>query len=179
MIYTTRHGQTEWNALKKVMGNVDIPLNKIGIEQAKAAKNNLKNLKIDLIICSPLLRTKQTAEIFNEELNVPIIFDNRILERSFGEMEGLSINDFDFEGFWDYYKNNKYLKAENIQEFFKRVYNAIEDYKEKYKNKNILLVTHGGVNLAINCFYKKEIPHDTLLKSVPIMKNCELFEYKN
>lgn len=178
MIYVTRHGQTEWNALKKVMGKIDIPLSEIGLEQAKQTKNNLKDKHIDLIISSPLIRAKQTADIINEEFGIPIIYDSRIVERDFGEMEGLSISDFDFEGFWDYHKNEKYITAENIQDFFKRIYVVMEDYKNKYKDKDILIVTHGGVNIAISCFYMKEIPHDSLLKSVSVIKNCEVVTYE-
>lgn len=178
MIYITRHGQTEWNALKKVMGKIDIPLSEIGLEQAKQTKNNLKGKHIDLIICSPLTRAKQTAEIINQEFGIPIVYDDRIVERDFGEMEGLSTSEFDFEEFWDYHKNIKYKTAENIQDFFKRVYAAMEEYLIKYKDKDILIVTHGGVNIASYCFFKKEIPNDTLMKSVPILNNCEMVAYK-
>ena len=80
MIYVTRHGQTEWNALKKVMGKIDIPLSEIGLEQAKQTKTNLKDKHIDLIICSPLIRAKQTADIINEEFGCPIIDDSSIVE---------------------------------------------------------------------------------------------------
>lgn len=55
-ILLTRHGETQWNALKKVQGKANIELNKNGIEQAKNTCDNLKNEKIDLIICSPLIR---------------------------------------------------------------------------------------------------------------------------
>lgn len=63
MIYITRHGQTDWNVQKKVMGRCDEPLNNNGISQAIETKTNLLNKDIDLIICSPLLRAKQTAII--------------------------------------------------------------------------------------------------------------------
>ena len=83
-IYVTRHGQTEWNVLKKVQGKADISLNEKGIEQAIQTKKELDNEKIDLIICSPLKRAKETAQIINENRNIPIIFDDRISERDFG-----------------------------------------------------------------------------------------------
>lgn len=52
MIYVTRHGQTDWNLEKKVMGRCDIPLNESGKEQAKIVRDFLKNTPIDKIICS-------------------------------------------------------------------------------------------------------------------------------
>ena len=84
-IYVTRHGQTDWNVQGKTQGRADIELNEVGIKQAKQTKEELKNIDIDLIICSPLKRAKKTAEIINEGRNIPIIFDDQIIERNFGE----------------------------------------------------------------------------------------------
>ena len=98
-ILLTRHGQTDWNVLKKVQGKADIELNKKGIEQAEATRDTLKNEKIDLILCSPLKRAKQTADIINQERNIPIIIDERVSERDFGEFEGMPNTDFDFNAF--------------------------------------------------------------------------------
>ncbi len=52
-LYVIRHGQTDWNVAGKCQGRTDIELNSTGIEQAKKAKTQLKDHKIDLIICSP------------------------------------------------------------------------------------------------------------------------------
>ena len=98
-IYVTRHGQTDWNVQGKTQGRADIELNEVGIKQAKQTKEELKNIDIDLIICSPLKRAKKTAEIINEGRNIPIIFDDQIIERNFGEFEGEKIK---FDEFWDY-----------------------------------------------------------------------------
>lgn len=57
-ILLTRHGQTEWNVLRKVQGKVDIELNTTGIKQAEETAVKLKNTDIDIIISSPLKRTK-------------------------------------------------------------------------------------------------------------------------
>ncbi len=62
-LFVVRHGQTEWNVLKKMQGSADISLNDRGIEQAHLTKENLKDNNIDFIFCSPLIRAKQTAKI--------------------------------------------------------------------------------------------------------------------
>lgn len=178
MIYLTRHGQTDWNALDKVMGNVNMPLNIIGVEQAKQVRDGLLNTKIDLIICSPLLRTKQTAEIINENRNIEVIYDDRILERDFGEFEGKSIQDFDFVTYWDYYEDKKYDRSENIQNFFNRIYSFLDDIISKHKDKNILLVTHGGVGIAAECYFNKNIPVGSLIDSNLSLGNCEVKKYE-
>ena len=66
-ILVTRHGQTDWNLDKKVQGKADIELNEKGRQQAEETKKLLDYKDIDLIICSPLIRARQTAEIINKE----------------------------------------------------------------------------------------------------------------
>lgn len=172
----TRHGQTDWNVQKKVMGRCDEPLNKKGFEQAIETRNKLLNEKIDLIICSPLKRAKQTADVINVK-NIPVIYDDRLIERDFGEFEGLETKDFDFHGFWDYYKNNNYKSAENIQAFFKRVYNFLDDIIEKYHDKNILIVAHGGISIPIACYFSKNIPEGSLIDAGLVLENCQAVSY--
>ena len=177
MIYITRHGQTDWNVLKKVMGRCDEPLNEMGLRQASETRDNLLNTDIDLIICSPLQRARQTAETINKDRNIPIIYDERIIERDFGEFEGEQTKDFDFNGYWDYYKNEQYQSAENIQEFFKRIYDFLEDIMEKYKDKNVLIVAHGGVSIPAECFFSKRIPSGSLVEAGLVLGNCQVRSY--
>lgn len=172
-IYVTRHGQTDWNVQGKTQGRADIELNEVGIKQAKQTKEEIKNVDIDLIICSPLRRAKKTAEIINEGRNIPIIFDDQIMERDFGEFEGEKIK---FDEFWDYNAHPRYQKAETIQEIISRISNFLDKIKEKYKDKNILLVTHGGVSIAINCYFKG-IPADGKLINY-CLHNCEVQEFE-
>jgi len=179
MIYITRHGQTDWNAQKKVMGRCDEPLNNNGISQAIETKNNLLNKDIDLIICSPLLRAKQTAIIINEDRNIPIIYDDRIIERDFGEFEGMQTSDFDFNGYWNYYKNEQYQRAENIQLFFERIYNFLDYIVKNYSDKNVLIVAHGGVSIPVACYFNQNIPTGSLVEAGLVLGNCQVLSYSN
>lgn len=178
MIYITRHGQTNWNVLKKVMGRCNEPLNEIGKSQAKEVSKKLKDTHIDLIISSPLARAKETALEINKNKNVDIIYDDRIIERDFGEFEGLETKEFDFSGYWNYYKNEKYQRAENIKSFFERVYNFLDDIKEKYPNKNILIVAHGGISIPVDCYFKNAIPKGSLVDAGLVLGNCEIRKYR-
>ena len=89
-ILVTRHGQTSWNVLGKIQGQTDIELNETGRIQARETGESIKNEDIDLIITSPLKRARETAEIINKNFNVNIIEDRRLMERCFGEYEGLT-----------------------------------------------------------------------------------------
>ena len=82
-IFLVRHGQTDWNVQHKVQGKADIELNDTGVAQANETSSKLNHITIDLIICSPLKRAMQTAQIINKGRNIPIIYDERISERDF------------------------------------------------------------------------------------------------
>ncbi len=173
-ILVTRHGQTDWNVEKRIQGRTDIELNNKGIEQAYQTKENLKNEKIDLIICSPLKRAKQTADIINIDRNLPITYDERLLEICYGENEGKLHNDFDYDGFWSIVNTHKYKDAENVNEFIQRVHHFLNDLKNR-KEENILIVTHNGVCRAINTYFNG-IPEDKNIIELGI-KNCEVVKY--
>lgn len=175
-ILLTRHGQTQWNVLGKVQGKADIELNENGILQAEETGEILKNENIDLIICSPLKRAKQTAEIINKNRNVPIIYDEDIIERDFGEFEGVNKKDFDFEGYWSYKQNKQYQKAENIRVFFARVYKFLDKIKVEYNDKRILIVAHGGISIPVNCYFNGIPENDELLKLA--IGNCAIAKYQ-
>lgn len=174
-LYVVRHGQTEWNVLKKIQGSADIPLNECGKEQAQETKLNLENINFDIIICSPLIRAKQTAEIINSGRNLDIIFDNRLRERNYGEFEGTSKSSFNYNGFWSYNKNLKYTKAENIQEFFKRIYEFLDEIKIRYSDKNVLIVCHAGITKAIECYAKGMMKDEDIGPYLP--DNASVQEY--
>ena len=175
-LLVVRHGRTDWNDLRKVQGCADIELNEMGKEQAKQTAKLLKDKEIDLIISSPLIRTRQTAEIINEGRNIETIFDKRIIERDYGEFEGLTKDIFEFHEFWTYSKNSKYETAENIQDFFKRIYEFLDDIKEKYQDKTVLLVIHGGVSVVIDSYFNGLPPEDKPTSGA--MKNCEVREFE-
>lgn len=177
-IYFVRHGRTDWNNQRKVQGVTDIQLNEVGLNQAEETKSKISNIDIDLIICSPLTRAKQTAEIINQNRNIEIIYDDRIMERNYGKLEGLSIYDVDFNGFWDYYKNIECEDMETIHKVFDRIYSFLDDIISKYHNKNILLVAHAGIGMAVDCYFSKNIPKGSLIDAGLQLKNCEVREYE-
>ena len=184
-LYVIRHGQTDWNVKEKCQGRTDIELNNTGIKQAQNAKEQLKKYKIDLIICSPLKRTRKTAEIINETINSEIIIDERIIERNCGNIEGTtkdewtSIVNEDIDIINNYNLNWDKQNVEPIKDVCKRVWNLLDEIQEKYKDKNVLLVTHGGTCRAINAYFNG-ISEEGIVVSAKI-KNCEIreYEYKN
>lgn len=174
-LYVVRHGQTSGNAERVIDGSRrDTLLNDIGVEQAHKTKEMLKDIKFDLIICSPLKRTIQTTNIINID-NVPVILEPRVIERDCGEFAGKSYDSLDMNVYWNYYDKTQYECVESLPDLFKRVYNYLDDIKDKYCDKRILIVSHGGVSKAIQCYFHG-IPKDGDLYKIGL-NNCEIAKY--
>ena len=109
-IYAIRHGETDWNIERRAQGQTDVELNQNGINQAIAAKKAVQRLDIDFIISSPLKRAVKTAEILSDG-KYEIIFDERLKERCFGNIEGTKLNDVNFE---EIYNTELNLSTYNI-----------------------------------------------------------------
>lgn len=169
MIYVVRHGETEWNAINKVLGRTDIPLNEKGLEQAREVAASLKDLKIDVFLCSPLSRAKQTADAIANEIGVKYKIDQRLIEQDFGRFEG--VNRFDEE-----YQNAKreyfarYPGGESYFDMSARVFPLVKELE----GKNALLVTHGGICRIIRSYYEDMGNEEFVLFS---QKNCEVRIY--
>ena len=172
----TRHGQTDWNVAGKVQGITDIELNETGKKQAEATGEKLLDYNIDIIISSPLKRAKKTAEIIRGNRNIPILLDEGLMERGFGEFEGKTREEFDFDEIWNYKLNKQYENAESIGELFERVQKFLNKVQEEYKDKTVLLVTHGGVIVSIRATLEGIPEEMEVLKGLGI-DNCEVKEY--
>jgi broad specificity phosphatase PhoE len=86
-----RHGQTALSIERRFAGRGDIPLTDVGLEQAAAVAARLaRRGKIDLVLTSPLLRTRQTASAVADAAGVPLAEDDDLAETDFGSWEGLS-----------------------------------------------------------------------------------------
>ncbi|MET1256203.1 histidine phosphatase family protein [Aliikangiella maris] len=83
-IILARHGETQWNKLKKLQGRLDSPLTDEGILQAHSLAEKLKTAQVKLIISSPLKRAEHTAQICEKVLNVERQLDAQLVERDFG-----------------------------------------------------------------------------------------------
>lgn len=173
-IYIMRHGETDWNLAKKAQGQTDIELNEAGINQALEAKETIKKFNIDLIISSPLKRAKKTAELVSNS-NIEILFDKRLQERCFGDLEGSNTDTMDWENIYNCEKNISSNNIEPVSDFLNRVNDFLKEIKIKYPNKRLLIVTHGGTLRAVNA----------CINGIPATKtlagqgyhNCEIREF--
>lgn len=174
-IYVIRHGQTDVNLENRINALNDDDLNETGILQAKQVGKKLENIDYDYIISSPLTRTKHTANLLNIK-SKDIICDDRLLERDAGIFTKELIANIDEEDWWSLNPKNDYKDAETVKDLIGRVYDLLDEIKIKYKDKNLVLVTHGGTSKAISCYFNG-IPEDGFIKQYK-HDNCELHEFE-
>lgn len=170
MIYVVRHGETEWNALNKVLGRTDMPLNSNGINQAKELAGMLKDLKPDVFLSSPLIRARQTADIISAEINAEYSVDDRLIEQDFGTFEGIDR----FAREYQDAKREYFVRYPGGESFFDmaaRIYPLIKELE----GKNALLVTHGGVCRVIRSFFEDMGNEEFVQFS---QGNCEIRAYE-
>ncbi len=86
-VYLVRHGETQWNAERRIQGQSDSPLTAKGEQQAMQVATRAKELGITHIISSDLGRTRRTAEIIAQACGCDIIFDSRLRELNMGVLE--------------------------------------------------------------------------------------------
>lgn len=166
-LYFARHGQTDENVNMAGSPADDAPLNQLGIQQAKNLAVELKDVKFDTIISSPLNRARQTAELVNENHQLPIQLDTAWRERDLETYLTLDLwNDaFDFD------KNVQLENSESLADFFERIYAALDSLKQDYGDRTVLVVSHGGVQSCLYA-YANKLPLSGNMRASP-MKNCE------
>ena len=142
-----RHGESEYN-LKRLL-NCDIsianPLTEKGRQQVRQSAASLTG--VDLIVRSPLMRAKETAEIVAETIGIPvaaIIEDERLLELGMGEFEGKTIEEKNstFACLEDKFTTSM-RGTETLNELRARVGELLEEFETTHKGKQILFVGHG------------------------------------
>ncbi len=173
-LFVVRHGETIRNIVGLVQGDTESMLSEKGKEQARALKEKLRGQTFDIVLSSPLSRAYQTAEIIIEN-KIPIVIDERLNERDYGDFEGHTREEFDYVNYWNFDYNLKENNGESVQHLCMRMDDFLKDMKEKYKDKKVLVVTHSGVARAIYyCIHG--IPDDGDMSIIDI-PNCNIMEY--
>ena len=144
-----RHGETEWNVLRRYQGQTDIPLSARGKQQAELVAERLVGQKIDAVYASDLSRAWETAQIIAEKNGLEVSPEQRLRELKFGVLEGLTFDEAetrypDMIAAWLEDFNNTPEGAETIASFNVRVASLMDDFKRKHDEEIVLLVGHGG-----------------------------------
>lgn len=144
-----RHGQTDHNVARRLQGQVDIPLNAQGREQARALAQALSADRPDVIVASPLGRARETARAVGEAVGLPVAEDPAFLERGFGQWEGLTgpeIQDRWPEQHrqWRAHEPVHGVGVEQRQEVGERFAAACRALLREHPGQTVLVVSHGA-----------------------------------
>jgi broad specificity phosphatase PhoE len=158
-IYLVRHGETEWNRVRRFQGRSNLPLNKEGKKQVKALALALKNKPLTAIYTSPLIRALETARLIKVfHPSIPIFEEKGLIEMDLGEFDGMKAQDWaeqypDFRKAWN--ENPASVKmpgGESLKEVQVRAKHTLERITRIYPPDTTLLISsHNFVNLTILC----------------------------
>ena len=158
-LYIVRHGETEWNVIKRFQGQLNTPLTEKGIEKLKETGKKLEDVTFEEVYTSKLERTVKSAEIIlnenrgykNKKLKLKKLAE--LNEVYFGVWQGLKYEEVFLkypEEANNYFYNVKNYKAENVEaenlkDALERFLRGINKILSIHKSGNILIVTHGTV----------------------------------
>lgn len=169
-IILVRHGETAWNAERRLQGHTDIALSGHGRRQATALAGALAGEKLDAIYASDLSRARETAEAVAARLGLEVIIDPRLRERCYGAFEGMLYSQVarTYPAEWEAWQARDIdalppegeRRAETFRQFHARAHGALLDLARRHPGQHIAVVSHGGV---LECAYRAA--HNMVLES--------------
>jgi probable phosphoglycerate mutase len=177
-----RHGETDWNRIKRIQGHIDIPLATSGLEQAQRLADRLadearQGAQLDAIYSSDLQRAQQTAQPLAHALGLPVHLREGLRERSYGAFQGYDRDEI-AERYPDEYERWQTRdsgfappEGESMRAFYHRVMDAIGPIVAAHPGGRIACVAHGGV---LDCVYRfardlsLEVPRDYALLNTSV-----------
>lgn len=146
-----RHGETDLNRELRFQGQVDVPLNDIGLEQARRLAARLAGTSADALYASDLLRTRQTAQPIGAGLALAPQPEAGLREQNFGAVDGMRVEDIKvrhpeaWAGWLRFDADFAMPGGESTRQFHARVMDAVQRLVAQHAAGRLVLVTHGGV----------------------------------
>ena len=152
-----RHGETDWNTKQIFRGRVDVPLNDVGLTQAKAVGASLKNIQIDAIYSSPLGRARETAKVLAESRSLEVELEEGFIDIDFGKWQGIAHEKIkeEYESLYERWLKNPQMVTfpggESLRDVSTRSMRALEKVIKKHSGKTIAIVSHRVLNKVLLC----------------------------
>jgi len=176
--YVVLHGQTDFDAEGRIIGNSDPELNDTGRAQALEAAQGLKDKGVDMILSSPQKRTMETAEIIAEILGIDgikITKGLKLYERAFGDLEGMLISEVDMFALSSWFGNMATPNGETVRETANRVIAYMNNMVKIFRTKTMLLVVPEHVLKVMYWFFTglPELGKEHIIDTA----NCKVYEF--
>lgn len=170
--FLARHGETQWNKLKKLQGQLDSSLTNAGIAQAKQLADSLLTHSLDLIVSSPLARAQVTAEIVAQALTLPVEVNTNLSERHFGDWQGALFSELQdalhFNEIFYQVTDHSPPAGESGSSAVCRMQAALITLAQQKPHDNILIITHGDI---LRCFLA-QLQDTEFSDAFELYKNC-------
>jgi len=146
-----RHGETDWNRELRFQGQIDVPLNATGFEQARRVAERLAGEPVQQLVSSDLLRTRQTAQAPAQRLGLAPVLDAGLREQGFGVVDGMRADEIQqqFAQAWARWSafdaDYAFDGGESTRAFHARVMAALWRLAKAHDSQRLVIVTHGGV----------------------------------
>ncbi|EGC93787.1 2,3-diphosphoglycerate-dependent phosphoglycerate mutase GpmB [Escherichia fergusonii] len=176
-VYLVRHGETQWNAERRIQGQSDSPLTAKGEQQAMQVATRAKELGITHIISSDLGRTRRTAEIIAQACGCDILLDPRLRELNMGVLETRNIDSLtQEEENWrrqlvNGTKDGRIPQGESMLELSERMHSALASCLELPQGSRPLLVSHG---IALGCLVSTILGLPAWAERRLRLRNCSI-----
>lgn len=176
-ICLVRHGETEWNAERRIQGRIDIDLNPTGRAQSAAAGSWLRKAGIVALYSSDLKRAWVTAQAIGAALGLSPVAAPEMRERRYGIFEGLTYDEARVrfpDGYAAFARRDadySFDGGESLTQMFARVTAKLEEIAAAHPGQNVAVVLHGGVLDIVNRFVRGnplEMPRDFLIPNAGI-----------
>ncbi len=177
-ITLVRHAEVMFEYRNKIAGYNNVKISKKGVIDCLALKDKIKGNHYDICFMSPLARCVETAFLIVGD-RVLTQIDDRLIERDMGNYTGKDYKKYNSSKYWDYQLNCKDENVECIEDLFKRCSKFLKDVSSKYKDKDIMIVSHEAV-IRVLYILINGIDLKSDLKKIDI-PNCyiEEFDYTN
>ena len=152
-----RHGETDYNNSLRFQGQIDIPLNQKGIEQAEKVAGFLKDIPLQAIYSSSLKRARTTAEIIGRVKGIEPQTTDALREMSFGIWENMNSSDIqkkyakEWKDFFASPASTKIPQGESMSDVQKRAYPVVQQILDQYPEGDVAFVAHGGIIRVLIC----------------------------
>ncbi len=147
-----RHGETDWNRELRFQGQLDVPLNATGLEQARRVADRLATLSLDALVSSDLQRALQTAQALAGRFpHLSPLLESGLREQHFGCVEGLCVPEIQQQhaqawAQWVRFDEHYAFEGgECMLDFHARVLATLRGLAERHAGQTVAVVTHGGV----------------------------------
>jgi broad specificity phosphatase PhoE len=160
-LHLIRHGETDWNAIRRVQGQMESRLTGLGKQQAAELAAQLQSYAIGRVFCSSSVRTRETADILFSASQPPMLYQDNLREIHLGPWEGTLYDDLahqdpqQFHYFWNAPHQFSVTGAESFRQLQQRGVDAVQQIVAQTAEEDVAIVSHGALIKSVLCHFEQ------------------------